>query len=86
LALAKEMLGYIRGKYSSIPIPGAGAEATLNASDLLSAAQNEKQQLVEELRTILDTMTRKNLLEAKKMETENLNSTLQAIPLKIYIG
>lgn len=86
LALAKEMLGYVRGKYSSIPIPNAGGEATLNASDLLSAAQTEKQQLVEELRAILDTMTRKNLLEAKKLETENLNGTLQAIPLKIYIG
>lgn len=86
LALAKEMLGYIRGKYGSIPIPNAGGETTLNSADLLSAAQTEKQQLVEELRTMLDTMTRKNLLEAKKMETENLNGTLQAIPLKIYIG
>lgn len=86
LSLAKEMLGYIRGKYGTIPIPNAGGETTLNYADLLSAAQTEKQQLVEELRTILDTMTRKNLLDAKKMETENLNGTLQAIPLKIYIG
>jgi len=84
LALAKEMLGYVRGKYGSIPIPNG--ETTLNASDLLSAAGTEKQSLIEELRTMLDTMTRSKLLEAKRAETEHLNVALNATPLKIYIG
>lgn len=84
LALAKEMLGYVRGKYGSIPIPNG--ETTLNASDLLSAAGTEKQALVEELRTMLDTMTRSKLLEAKRAEVEHLNVSLNATPLKIYIG
>jgi hypothetical protein len=84
LALAKEMLGYVRGKYGSIPIPNG--ETTLNAADLLSSAATEKQSLVEQLRTMLDTMTRSKLLEAKRAEVESLNVSLNATPLKIYIG
>ena len=84
LALAKEMLGYIRGKYGSIPIPNG--ETSLNAADLLSAATTEKQALVQELRTMLDTMTRSKLLEAKRLETEALAASLNGTPLAIYIG
>jgi hypothetical protein len=84
LALAKEMLGYIRGKYGSIPIPNG--ETSLNAADLLSAATAEKQSLVEQLRTMLDTMTRSKLLEAKRLETEALGASLNGTPLAIYIG
>lgn len=84
LALVKENLGYIRGKYGSIPIPNG--ETSLNAGDLLTAAGNEKQGLVEELRTMLDTMTRAKLLEAKRAETEHLNVSLNGTPLAIYIG
>jgi hypothetical protein len=84
LALAKEMLGYIRGKYGSIPIPNG--ETSLNAADLLGAAGTEKQALVDQLRTMLDTMTRSKLLEAKRMETEALAASLNGTPLAIYIG
>jgi hypothetical protein len=84
LALAKEMLGYIRGKYGSIPIPNG--ETTLNAADLLSAAGTEKQALIDQLRTMLDTMTRSKLLEAKRLETEALGASLNGTPLAIYIG
>jgi hypothetical protein len=84
LALAKEMLGYVRGKYGSIPIPNG--ETSLNAADLLSAATTEKQTLVEQLRTMLDTMTRSKLLEAKRLETEALAASLNGTPLAIYIG
>ncbi|MFN9959437.1 MAG: hypothetical protein ACK55I_40625, partial [bacterium] len=77
-------LGYIRGKYGSIPIPNG--ETSLNAADLLGAAGTEKQALVDQLRTMLDTMTRSKLLEAKRAETEHLNVSLNATPLKIYIG
>jgi len=84
LALAKEMLGYVRGKYGSIPIPNG--ETTLNAADLLGAAGTEKQALVDQLRTMLDTMTRSKLLEAKRLETEALAASLNGTPLAIYIG
>jgi hypothetical protein len=82
--LAKEMLGYVRGKYGSIPIPNG--ETSLNAADLLSAATAEKQVLTEQLRTMLDNMTRSKLLEAKRIETEALGASLNGTPLAIYIG
>ena len=62
------------------------AETTLNAADLLSAASAEKQQLIEELRGMLETTTRSKLLEAKREEIENLNATLIGSPLLIYVG
>ena len=84
LALSKEMLGYIRGKYSSLPIPNA--EVTLNGADLISAAQTEKEGLITELKEILDTMSRQAQLERKQSEATALQGTFNTIPLKIYIG
>ncbi len=84
LAVCKEMLGYIRGKYSSIPIPNA--DTTLNAADLISAAGTEKQALVEELKGVLENSTRVKQLENKKSESEFLADTLTGAPLRIYIG
>ena len=84
LALAKEMLGFIRGKYSSIPIPNA--DVTLNGSDLLSAGQTEKEGLITELKEILDTMSRQMQLERKAAEAQSLQDQFNKIPLKIYIG
>jgi len=84
LALAKEMLGFIRGKYSAIPIPNA--EVTLNGSDLLSAGQTEKEALITELKETLDTMSRQSQLERKQAESDALLQQMNKIPLKIYIG
>ena len=84
LALAKEMLGYIRGKYSALPIPNA--EITLNGADLISAAQTEKEGLVTELKETLDTMSRQMQLERKSAEATSLQEQFNKIPLKIYIG
>ena len=84
LALAKEMLGYIRGKYSAIPIPNA--DVTLNGGDLTSAAQTEKEGLITELKEILDTMSRQAQLERKQAESDSLQQQMNKIPLKIYIG
>jgi hypothetical protein len=84
LALAKEMLGYIRGKYSSMPIPNA--EITLNGADLISAAQTEKEGLITELKEILDQTSRQAQLERKQAESDAMQSTFNKMPLKIYIG
>ena len=48
LALAKEMLGAVRAKFSSVPIPNS--EITLDGSDLRSEAASEKEILISELR------------------------------------
>ena len=84
LAIVKEILGYVRGKYSTIPIPGS--EVTLNQGDLISAATTEKQALIERLRTYLDTTSRKVLLENKSLEAEYQNKTIAQVPMTIFIG
>ena len=84
LALAKEMLGYIRGKYTTIPIPGA--ETTLNHGDLITAATAEKIALLERLRGYLDETSRSKLLEKKANEAEFLQKDLNKVPYTIYIG
>jgi hypothetical protein len=84
LALAKEMLGYVRGKYSTVPIPGS--EVTLNQSDLITAATNERTALIERLRVYLDSTSRKSLLEKKAAEAENQKNILNDVPLTIFIG
>jgi hypothetical protein len=84
LALCKQTLGLIRGKYSSIPVPGS--EVTLNQSDLLSQAENEKTALIERLRIYFDETSKKALMERKKDESEYLQKELSNVPLYIYIG
>jgi hypothetical protein len=84
LALAKEMLGLVRGKYSQIPIPNS--EVTLNSSDLISQAATEKQALIERLRGFLDETSRKSLLERKKDESDYIKQELINVPSVIYVG
>ena len=84
LALCKEMLGYIRGKYVNIPIPNS--DITLNQSDLLSASTNEKEALLSKLRDYLDKTSREKLLEKKALESKHRNDELGSNPLPIYVG
>ena len=78
------MLGYIRGKYTSLPIPNA--EITLNGADLIAAAATEKEALILELKETLDTLSRQAQLERKQAESDALQLQLNKIPLKIYVG
>lgn len=84
LALAKEMLGAVRAKFSSIPIPGA--DVNLDGADLRSEASAEKEILLTELKEMLEATSRKALMEAKRDESEFLESTLNRVPRPIYIG
>ncbi len=84
LALCKELLGTIRSKYASLPIPGA--ETTLDGDTLRTEAATEKETLVTQLREMLDQMSRKSLLEADKDEAEFLNEKLNKVPIPIFIG
>ena len=78
------MLGYVRGKYSTIPIPDA--DVTLNQSDLLSAATAEKNALIERLRAYFDETSRDKLLERKANENDFLQKELNKVPYTIYVG
>jgi hypothetical protein len=84
LAIVKEILGYVRGKYATIPIPGS--EVTLNQSDLIAAATSEKTSLIERLRAYLDTTSRKTLLENRALEAENQQKTINYVPMTIFVG
>jgi hypothetical protein len=84
LALCKQTLGFIRGKYSQIPVPGDSV--TLNQSDLLSQAESDKAALLERLRLYFDETSKKALMERKKDESDYLQKELNNVPLYIYIG
>jgi hypothetical protein len=84
LALAKEMLAYVRGKYQTVPVPGS--EATLNQADLLADARTEKTELMTSLRDMLDSTSRGKQLEAQALEGESLEKTLKTVPMTIYVG
>jgi len=84
LALSKEMLGYVRGKYTTVPIPGA--EVTLNQSDLISSANEGKVALIERLRAYLEETSRNRLLEKKAANAEFIQKDLSAVPWTIFIG
>ena len=84
LAICKEMLGYIRGKYETIPIPNA--EITLNQADLIAAAREEKEALLASLRGFFDETSREKLLERRTMESDFVMKELDRVPRPIYIG
>ena len=84
LALSKELLGMVRSKYGSIPVPNA--ETTLDGDTLRGEASAEKESLVTELRENLEAASRKMMLEADSDEATRLQEKLQKVPLPIYIG
>jgi hypothetical protein len=84
LALCKEVLGSIRQKYQTIPIPGA--EVTLDGGELRQEAAAEKTDLVTQLRENLEATGRKAVMEMRAEEARQVNETLAKIPLGIYIG
>jgi hypothetical protein len=84
VALVKEMLGYVRNKYSSVPIPNG--EVTLNGSDLVSQGQAEKDTLITQLREFLDKLTKDAMLTRQNTEATQMNEILSKAPLRIYVG
>ena len=84
LALAKELLGYVRGKYQTVPVPGS--EATLNQADLLTDARAEKEKLLTELTELLQVASKQSQLESQAAQTEAMNTTLKGVPMTIFVG
>ena len=84
LALSKEILGYVRGKYTQVPIPGA--EVTLNQADLLTSSTADKNALIDRLRAYFDDTSRQKLLERRQAESVARNSELEQVPMTIFIG
>jgi hypothetical protein len=84
LALCKEMLGYVRNKYSQIPIPGA--EVTLNGDTLTASAATDKEALITRLREYLDQTSRQSMLERRAAESDFSQNELNKTPMTIFIG
>ena len=84
LALVKEMLGYIRGKYTTVTIPGA--EVNLNHADLITAATSEKNLLLDRLRAYLEETSREKLMERRSLEADYKQKELNMVPQPIFIA
>ena len=84
LALSKELLGIIRSKYGSIPIPNA--ETNLDGDTLRSEASAEKEALISQLREDLEASSRKQMMENDSEEATRLQEKLNKVPLPIFVG
>jgi len=84
LALTKELLGSVRGKYGSMPIPNG--DVSLDGDTLRSEGAAERDALIAELREDLEAASRRQLMERQNDEANFQQETINKIPLNIYIG
>ena len=84
LSLVKELLGAVREKYSTIPIPGS--EVSLDGAALRAEAQTEKESLMTQLRENLEELSRKVQFENRNNEANQQQEMLRKVPLAIYVG
>ena len=84
LALAKEMLGAVREKYSTVPIPGS--EVSLDGASLRAEAQTEKDALIEQLRENLNEVSKKQRMENEAAMVDQQQTIINKVPLNIYVG
>ncbi len=84
LALCKEVLGATRQKYQTIPIPGS--EVTLDGGELRQEAQQEKTDLITQLRENLTATSRKAQMETLAAQNQQIQDTLKQVPLGLYVG
>jgi len=84
LALSKEMLAQVRGKFGTVPIPGDSV--TLNASELSAQAKEEQSILKEELKVILDNLTYSTMVEKDAKMAEDAKGLQSNVPSYIFVG
>jgi hypothetical protein len=84
IALSKEMLGQIRGKFATIPIPGESVN--LNAGELLSQAKEEQNALREELKAVLDELTYAKLAQQEADMMQSSKDAMEKVPTGIFVG
>jgi hypothetical protein len=84
LALTKEMLGQVRGKFAVVPIPGESV--TMNAADLLSQARTEQDNLRLELKTLLEETTYDKLATIDSGLQDSTKKVMENVPTGIFVG
>jgi hypothetical protein len=82
LALSREIEAHIRIQFANVNVQGVGS---LQGSELVADARTEKEQLITELKEMLNETSRKGQLERKQQESQFQRDTLNQIPLPIYI-
>jgi hypothetical protein len=84
LALSKELLGIIRSKYASMPLPNG--EVSLDGEALKAEGREEKSLAMEELKEFLESVSLSEGSRKEQEIAESQQSILNKAPLKIYIG
>ena len=84
IALCREILGNIRSKYATLPLPNG--DVTLNGSDLTQQGREDQTRLKEELRTDLDKFRKVNMLAEEAAMAQSTYDTLKFFPLPFIMG
>ena len=84
LSLSKELLGIIRSKYASMPLPNG--EVSLDGEALKAEGREEKQLLLDDLKEFLESLSLTEKARAEQEQAESRQQVLNKAPLKIYIG
>jgi len=79
LAISMEQLGYIRGKFGSIPVPNS--DVTLNSGELVTNGRTDRDALKDKLRELLDSMTYDKLIEIQSTRAEMMQKQLKYVPI-----
>jgi hypothetical protein len=82
LAICREIEAHIRIQYANLSIQGSGP---LQGNELITDARTEKENLINELKEMLNEVSRKGQLERKQLEAGFTRDTLTNIPSTIYI-
>lgn len=81
LALCTEILGRIRSKFQTIPIPNADLQ--LNGEGLVSQAREDKEKLITQLKDFLENLTNEKLIEQQANIAANINKQLRYVPMPL---
>ena len=84
LALAKELLGIIRSKYASMPLPNG--EVTMDGEQLKGEGREEKDALLTELREFLEGLSNSEQARMEQERADANQAVLNKSPLGIYLG
>tara|TARA_Y100000592_G_C5472611_1_gene320411 strand:+ start:53 stop:1225 length:1173 start_codon:yes stop_codon:yes gene_type:complete len=78
-ALCKELLGLVRSKFKSLPIPNTDLQ--LDGDNLVSQGREDKKDLETKLREMLDSLTYDKIIETNATKAENMQRQLKTIPV-----
>lgn len=84
LALARELLGLIRSKFDSVPVPNA--EVRLNGEALVNQGREDRDRLVDQLLEFLGELTYDKITEREAAIAENIQKQLKFIPMPLGKG